>query len=182
MTMTGTIIPIAAGFLLLALLVLLVRRSQPQTSGSFDSTRSLAVPQFEEGRQEILERIFGPGDWDFIRSHASKEVQRLFLRERKQLACWWLSEIRNRTRAAMHFHFITARRSEKLQPMLELRLATSYLMVQAMCWFIVVVLLLWGPTAIRPMLEQASGLSDRARALVEVAFKTNPLAETVRAR
>lgn len=174
--MTVALLLFASGFLLAVLLFFFVCR-RPRAFGSRLADGSIsAVAPGSEKCDEVLDRIFGPEDADFIRNQTSEEVQRLFIKERKALAFLWLSEIRNFTTAAMHFHVAGAGKSDNLQSMQELRLAIDYAIIQAKCGFIAVVLSLYGPTAIRSMAAGVGGLSDQARALVEMAT-TNPMAE-----
>ena len=178
--MTGTFTLLAIGLLLIALLAILLRRPESvddegfsQLSNDDSFTGSL---RFEERRKDIVERIFGREDWDFMVSQGSKELQRLFLFERKHIALCWLSEIRNQARAAMRFHVSHAGRSKKLVPLLELRMALDYFSIRLKCELIAFVLLLRGPVALRGMAEQASHLAEQLRGLLEVASQTEAFA------
>jgi hypothetical protein len=175
--MSGTVIFLAIGFLLIALLALLLRRSKSASGDDYrpsESASSLPCQQFEERSRELVDRIFGPEDWDFALRCASKDVRRLFLIERKQIALCWLSQIRSQAKAALHFHVARARESETLEPMLELRLAFDYVAIRVKCGWIAAILFMQGPVALRRMVEQAGNLSDQLRGLVEVASKTDP--------
>jgi hypothetical protein len=96
------------------------------------------------------------------------------LKERTEIAFSWLSEIRSQTKAAMRFHIAHARTSENLQLLPELRLTIDYFLVQAKCGFVAAVLLLRGPIALRKIINQAGGLSDQLRSLLELASKLDP--------
>jgi hypothetical protein len=96
--MSGTLFLLAIGLLLIGLLALLLRRTESTEDDPFSPAcrgSLLASPHFDERRKNLLNRIFGREDWDFVLSQVSKEVQRLFLMERKEIALCWLSEIRH---------------------------------------------------------------------------------------
>jgi hypothetical protein len=177
--MTATLVLLAIALLLIGLLVFLFRRPEltlsPGSSLEPDTELSSACGSFEEGCGELIERIFGSDDVDFVLSNAPKEVQRLFLSERKDLALYWLSHIRTRARTAMRIHVIHARKSTELQPLLELRLAIEYLLIRVRCEFVAVILWLRGPMALRNLSRQADGLFNHLDALRELASTTNPL-------
>src|SRR4029077_11558519 len=167
----------------IGLLTVLLRRTESTGDDRFTESydgSSPAALRFEDRRKEILDRIFGGEDWDFVVGHASKEIRRLFLFERKQIALCWLSEIRSRAKAAMYFHVSHAGKSKKLLPMLELKLAFDYLSIRLKCGLIALVLLLRGPVALRRMVGHASHLSDQRRGLLEVAFETESFPEKTR--
>jgi hypothetical protein len=174
--MIGTVTLLVIGFVLVGLLIFLLRRSEPMPDGTSrprDGSQSAGPPPFEVSREEVLDRIFGAGDWDFIQDDAPKGVRRLFLAERKKLAFCWLAEIRGLTKSAMHFHVASARSSRDLQTTLELGLLFDYLTLQVECGLISVAVLLRGPMALRSMVARVLHLSDKARELVDVASRTD---------
>ena len=182
--MNETLTLLIIGLLLLGLLIVLLRRTESAADERYSQANdgSLAASlRFQDRRKEILDRIFGREDWDFVLSHGSKEVRRLFLFERRQLASSWLSEIRSQAKAAMDFHVSHAGKSKKLVPMLELRLAIDYFLIRLKCGFIALVLLLGGPVMLRRMVGQAFHLSDRLRSLLEVALQSESFSEKARA-
>lgn len=183
--MTVALTLLVTGILLVALLTYLLFRSDP--AGHDSSQRSVGsisplAPRLEDCDDQVLDRIFGTEDSTFIRSTTSKQVQRLFFQERKELAFCWLSQIRSRTTAAMQVHVAGAGKLNDLQPMLEIGLAVNYFVIQAKCGFIAVVLLLQGPSALRSMVARAGALSNQARDLVEIVLRTNVLSEKTRTR
>jgi hypothetical protein len=176
----GTLALLAIGFVLIVLLGYIFRSSE--SAPAVDSSDLLAakrapavcLPSEERGK-ELLDRIFGSEDWEFVLSRAPKEVQRLFLRERKEIAFCWLAEIRSRAKAAMQFHIAQARTSENLQALLEIRLLSDYFLIHAKCGFVAAVLLLRGPIALRKMVKQADGISNQLQSLLELASKGEPM-------
>ena len=175
--MTGTLTLLAIGLLLIGLLAVLLRRTESVGDERFSQlSNDSGSLHFEERRKEIIDRIFGRDDWDFVVSQGSKELLRLFLSERKQIALCWLSEIRNQARAAMRFHVSHARRSRKLVVLVELRVALDYFSIRLKCELIALALLLRGPVALRGMVGQASHLAEQLRGLLEVASQTEAFA------
>jgi hypothetical protein len=160
---------------LLAILVLVFLRNRMEAASTLNIVQLPAAVPAEERRQELLDRIFGPEDWEFVLSSAPKDVQRLFLRERKEIAFCWLHEIRNQAKAVMQFHLAHAKRSEHLRPFAELRLLIDYFLIRAKCGLVAAVLWLRGPMALRKMVKQAGGLSHQLRSLFELASKLEPL-------
>lgn len=177
--MIGTLTAFAIGLLLIGLLAVLLRRTESVADERFSHPLDDSLPaslRFQERRQDIVDRIFGREDWEFVLRQDSIELRRLFLFERKQIALFWLSEIRHQARAAMRFHVSHARRSGKLVPLLELRLAVDYFSIRLKCELIAFVLLLRGPMALRGMVGQASELAKQLRGLLEVASQTEAFA------
>jgi len=178
--MSGTLILLAIGLLLIGLLGLLLRRSDFASSPDAsplvsDAAAPSAYQAFEERRGELLDRIFGPDDWEFVLNHAPKRVQRLFLQERKEIAFYWLSQIRSLAKIAIRIHIAHARKSDELRPVLELRLAIDYFMIRIKCAIVAAILWLGGPVALRRMIKQVGGLSEELRGMLELASKGDAL-------
>lgn len=175
--MSGTLILLAIGIVLLAFLSRRSESASGDPRGLSEGASWSPSQQFADRGKKLMDRIFGPEDWDFILSRASKEVQQLFLMERKQIAFCWLSQIRSQAKAALRFHLARSRKSEKLEPMLELRLAVDYFTIRVKCGFIAAILWAQGPVALRRMFEPAGALSNQLRGLVELALKTDAFPE-----
>ncbi|HEY6129243.1 MAG TPA: hypothetical protein VIW23_13780 [Candidatus Acidoferrum sp.] len=178
--MSGILSLFAVALLLMGTLALLQRRSETTLSfdlspvGS-DGELSNGYGSFEDCGGELLDRLFGPDDWDFVLRRAPKQVQRLFLSERKDLARYWLFHVRIRAKAAMRIHITHARNSDKIQPLVELRLAIDYFLFGTKCDFIAAVLWLRGPMALRSMTKQVGGLSAHLIALLAFLSKADAL-------
>src|SRR5882724_2630475 len=154
--MSGALILLAIALLLIALLSLLLRRSDVASSPDASPLVSgAAAPgayqSFEERRGELLDRVFGPDDWEFVLHHSPKHVQRLFLQERKEIAFYWLSQIRSLAKIAIQIHIAHSRKYAELRPVLELRLAIDYFMIRLKCAIVAAILWLGGPVALRRM-------------------------------
>ena len=176
--MNEALVLIATGLFLVGLLVFLLRRTELTTAEPFAASKGpTAFRRFDDRRAAVVDRIFGAEDWHFVRAHASKEIQGLFLKERRRIALCWLSEVRGRARDAMRFHLVHAGKFGEIVPMLELRLAANYVVIQARCEFIALILVLWGPVAVRGMVSSASHLSEQLGDLLEVTLKPETLAK-----
>jgi hypothetical protein len=183
--MTGTVTLLAV--LLIVLLGFLLHRSkrEPASDGRqllADGAANNARLPADDRRKELLDRMFGPDDWEFILSRATKDVQRLFLRERRELAFCWLSEIRSRAKAAMRIHIARARASQNLEVLPELRLMIEYFLIQAKCGLVAAVLWLRGPVGLRRMVQQIVNLSDQLGGLTELALRMRPVPSDARVR
>ena len=176
--MSEALVLIATGLFLVGLLIFLLRRTELATAERFGASKGpIPFRRYDDRRAAVVDQIFGAADWHFVRAHASKQIQGLFLKERRRIALCWLSEVRGRARDAMRFHLVHAGKSGKIVPMLELRLATNYVVIQARCEFIALILVLWGPVAVRRMVGSASHLSEQLRDLLEVTLQPEALAK-----
>lgn len=161
--MMTTLIFVVVGFSLIAFLVFLLRRDEPETH---QETLDSAVL---DGRsEELLQRIFGDEDWNFVISSAPPETRRSFLKERRSIAFLWLSLVRGRARAAMRHHAVHSRVSRSLDPALEFRIILHYLGFQLMCALMAAGLWLRGPVALRSLVRRANQLSQALRGLTEI--------------
>lgn len=172
--MSTTLTLFAIGLILMASLAyLLFRRGaeEEDVSRSPDGNSFPPSAQFADRGKEQLERLFGREDWDYIRSSTSEEVQRLFLRERREIALAWISQLRRQAKAGMHFHVARVRASEALQPVAEIKLAIEYYAFLTKCGAIAAIVSLGGPMALRGMVGRAASLSDNLRGMLDAALK-----------
>jgi len=167
--MSETLLLLGIGLLLIASLVYLMRSrgsDEEDVSWVRDEWFGILPGHSEDHRKEQLDRIFGCEDWDFIRKSTSNRIQRLFLKERKQIALSWLSQLQRQARAGMDIHVARARASEELEPLSELRLAIDYYTFLAKCRFIAAIVSLGGPMALRGLVGQAESLSNNLRGML----------------
>ena len=159
---------LAIGLLLIILLIFLLIRSKGSGRSLSESTEdheALADFQVEPFPQELVGRIFGTEDWNYVSVHESERIQRLFREERKKLAILWLRGTRDQARALMRFHKVHAAKSTGLEPVSEVKLAFDYFLFQLSCEFLAGLIWLYGPTHARRLVGFASGFSDRLRSL-----------------
>ena len=170
--MTGMLILIALGILLIVVLARMLWHSEPKAKDlPFDSSREAIArfASFEEADQ-VVERIFGDEDWNFLRHRVPNQIRRSFLKQRREMAFCWLTLIRIRAKSAMHHHLAYARSFQSLEPMLEGKVAINYLAFQLSCALLAGLLWLRGPVALRGTVARAYELCERLRALTEVPW------------
>lgn len=182
--MNETLTLLAIGLALIVLLVFLLRRDPEadNVASVADGYPVLSSPSFGERQKQVLERVFGQEDWDFVRRKAPRQVQEKFLRERRGIALFWIAQVRDQAKTAMRLHLTRVRGSDEVQPFGELTLAMHYLAFRAACGFIAAVLWIIGPMALRSMVAQVVNLSDNLRALLDVAIKPETYSERTRIR
>ena len=171
--MKETLLFVFLGVLLVAIFVYLLWRSGPQKEQD-ESTRAGADPEKPPLPAELwMERIFGADDWNFLRSRAPENAQKQFLKDRKEIAFFWLALMRARTRAAMNFHLTQARSLHGVEPILEFRIAANYVAFQLSCSLVAGLLWLQGPIATRRMFRWADLLCGRLHAMTRGPLRSD---------
>ena len=158
---------VALGISLVAIFLLLLSRSAAQNE---------PVQKPRDGHSELptlptellMERIFGAEDWNFLRNRAPQAAQKQFLKERRELAFFWLALLRGRARTAMNFHLTQARSLHSVEPLLELRIAANYLAFQLSCSLVAGLLWLQGPVATRWVFHWADLLCGNLHVMTKV--------------
>jgi len=166
--MNGALPFLMIGVLLIAVLIFLLIRSRERHCSLSEPTeawKTLRDFQVEPFPQDLLERIFGTDDWDYVRAHESKRMQVLFRGERKRLAISWLRRSRDQARTLMRFHKVHAAKAVGLEPVSEMKLAFDYILFQSLCTLLAGLIWLRGPMHTRRLVEFASDFSDRLRGL-----------------
>jgi len=159
---------VALGVALVTVFVLLLWRSGPPNrqdeaaQGAKDPERRSLPPEI------MIERIFGADDWKFLRGRACKAAEEEFLKERTEIAFFWLARIRARVRTIMYLHLTQASVLQALEPALELRVAANYLRFQINCSFVACLLWLRGPEVTGKMFRNADLLCGKLGALTRV--------------
>ena len=153
---------IGIGFLFL-LLIWLLRSAVPPVdkTGLYEAQAVLTTVQVELPPRALGERIFSQQDWDFISTHASPGIQRIFLQERKALAYSWLRQTRNKIGQLMNFHRKAVRRNIRLSPSLELRLAFDYVLFLLTYEILCGLIWLRGPFHARRTIAYAASMADQ---------------------
>lgn len=171
--MTDLAVFLAIALLLLGLLLLWLRRSSASAADSFKARVALAVLRLAVPPRALVERIFALEDWEFILNFSPRQIQRLFLTERRQVALTWLREVRKKVDEVRGLHGKAVRRSSNLRPVGELQLATSYAFFLSVYASLFLLIWLRGPFAARRMVgftvDLAEGVSLlTTRLLVEL--------------
>ena len=162
--MTGTLLFLATGLLLMVLVVFLLQRpkiSTGEASGTFRNDESLDSLQTQHFWQQLAARIFGSQDWDYVVKQGSPRLQGLFLQQRKALALSWLRTTRASATRLIRVHRATVRSSSRLEPLVELQIAVDYLLFVVLCHCLVLAIMLRGPVDLNRLITYVDGLSDR---------------------
>ena len=165
------ILIIGLGLFLLVLMAVLLYRFR-SSGAAQESMPRPGVPLSVEIPQELVERLFGSDDWNFVRAQGSEQLSRLFLRERRELALSWMRGVRERASGLMNSHRLAARASSYLKPLDELRVAVYYLLFELLCRSFALAVWLRGPVALAGLIERIDYLSGQ---LSRAAGATRPV-------
>jgi hypothetical protein len=92
-----------------------------------------------------IKRILSSEDNEFISRSGAKEVQRLFLKERKKLALQWLQMTQRQLTHLMDLHLRLAGYTYDPHPTFELKLSAKYLNLIVVSHIVLVLLWVGGP-------------------------------------
>jgi hypothetical protein len=167
--MREMVLLICFGLALIAGLAYLLWRSAPQTE-TFSPEESVDAGSaswprapIDDGR--LIERIFGEDDWHFLKVRAPRKAQRVFRRQRRELAIEWLGLVRDDAKAAMLHHLIWARTTNSIEPALEARIAANYVAFQMSCAVVFGMVLLRLPVPLGNLVRWAGELRERVHRL-----------------
>jgi hypothetical protein len=143
--MTGLVPILALGTLILVLACRLLvqatakRVTEPVTVEDFSGARTALDLGFVE--TTTMKRIFATEDMEFVSRMGTRDIQQLFLKERKELAIQWLRMTQRQVARLMDLHLRLASYTYEPSPRFELKLTVEHL------WFILVsnlvLFLLW---------------------------------------
>ena len=161
------------GLLLLVLVILLLRRPiawEPDSTDSSEQQQTQAALDAEAFPLQLVDRLFGSEDWEFVAKQDSPRVKRLFLQQRAALALSWLRAARASATRLIRAHSASARKNSRLEPLVELRVIVDYLVFQMLCQMIAAVIRFRGPVAMRRLVGYADRLSERLFEVVPGVF------------
>ena len=145
-------------------------------------TRELPVNDGEPGQEacpaEFVRNIFSPVDWLYVRAMKSKDIEKLFRKERRSVALVWVRQTSATIRRVMREHTAAARQSSNLEPATELKIFLQFAALLTTCGVIRLGIDLAGPMRIGGLARYAHNLAQRV-AEAEQAFE---LATQQRAR
>lgn len=178
------VILLALGGLLIFHLLSIVFGRQPGASSDLPLSRDPArlYDVSDEQEDEILDRIFASEDWHFLSGRASAEAEQAFLAERKQIAMCWISLRENQAKLALHNHVSGARKFKEVQPLLECKIALSYLLFRLNCAVLRAIVSLRGPFGLQRTVVRASRIYDRLRGMSGTRARAGELAQEGRGR
>ena len=139
---------LAAAAGLLVLLFVLSRRN-PGAEGSaqalLDARRAVQALQNGLLPPDFVAHIFARRDLEYVIADTSKEIQRLFLKERKKIVLAWVSEIRRQIVYLQHFHLGYSRHFARLKISTEIALALDFMALRMECRALYLFYYLRGP-------------------------------------
>jgi hypothetical protein len=168
-------IPMALLLGTVLLLLLLFIAARGSAAGRRTSSTS-DTPLFEEEAgldlcpAEFVTRIFCPDDWEFISDTKSRQLQRLFRRERKLVALVWVHQTSTAIRRIMREHTAATRQSHDLHFATETKLVLLYAELMFICGMLFLAIQAAGPQRVRGLAVYAGTLSGRL-AQVQHDFK-----------
>jgi hypothetical protein len=161
------------GLALIALLIVLARRnSTAEGSAPALLEARLALQTLQDGLlpAELLERIFSRQDFAYIVSAAPKEVQELFLQERRKVALVWVSRVRRQILSLWHFHLSRSRFEPQMNLAAELGLAIQFTTLLLECRGLQFVLYVGGPYAAPQLVGATAEAAARVCSISEKAL------------
>jgi hypothetical protein len=164
--MTELLLFTAVGAGLLLLLVLVLRRPPAPAEGGAEALvaakRSLHALQHGLLPIELVDRIFGKQDLEYVGSLDSGPVRDLFMKERKRLALAWVDQVRRQISGLRDFHTRRSRMFARMSRWTELSVGLDFADLQIQCRALHLVLQWRGPYAapqlVRRTASTAAGL------------------------
>ena len=109
----------------------------------------------------LVDRIFARQDFEFVASSTPRQVQELFLRERKKVAACWARQVRAGVLRLMNFHLGQARFYAQLSLATEMKLAVNFAALLLACRVMQFALYLGGPFAAPGIVARTVGNAAR---------------------
>jgi hypothetical protein len=153
---------IGAGLLLLVALV--AKRSagvEGTARALVDARQALRTLQGELLPPGLVERIFAKQDFNFVTSATPRDVQALFMRERRRVAICWARQVHAGVLKLMDFHLGQARFYAKLSLATEMKLALNFAALLFACRLVQFALYLRGPYAVPSMVRRTVNSAAR---------------------
>lgn len=169
--MTALIIYLLIGAGLFVFLLALARRKGAPVEGcgqEFVEARH-ALRTLRSGLlpADLIERIFGRSDLEYVTAETPLEIRRLFLAERKRISLIWAGRVRLEIRNLMRFHLGYSRFQAKMSLHSELRLAFDFAVLLLACRILQFALFVRGPYGAPPVLGVAVGAAARVCSISE---------------
>jgi hypothetical protein len=162
--MTGPLVFLTIGSLLLVALFVLLRRSgssENKISGPTQAYEALDALQSELLPDWFVDRLFSKEDREFARNQEAPEILHLFENERKSVALSWLKQTQDYVAQLMDFHVRLSRQRPDLRPSTEIKLTLEYAQFQFLCKLLAAMIRIVGPVHVRTFAEHAAGMATR---------------------
>ncbi len=179
MIQLGLFIAISVGFLVLLFLVM--RRPAETVVGSAGGMVAArrSVQELQTGLlpNDLIERIFGNADLEYVSATGSPRALELFMGERKRLAQAWVRQVRDEVLRLKEFHTRQSRMFADASLATEISIAFNFAELQVQCRVLQLLLQWRGPYAapylVRKTATRAAGLCavfDRSLAFLTPAL------------
>jgi hypothetical protein len=174
-------ITIGVGLLLL-LLIVLRRPSAPAAGGAkalVGARQSLKLLQRGLLPSEMIDRIFGREDLEFVEALESPEIRELFTAERKRLALVWVRQLRGQIQSLKDFHTRRSRLYASMSRKTELTVALDFADLQVRCRVLQTLLQWRGPYAAPRLVRRTAAAAAGLCVVLDssLAFLTPAMAE-----
>jgi hypothetical protein len=163
--MIALLLSIGLGLGLILLLWAMVRRSHLPVEGSayqfVEARGSLRALQRDLLPRDFIDRLFDRSDLEYVSTHTSGDVRRLFLAERKHLSILWVQRVRSEILKLMHFHRGHSRFQSKISVRTEIRLAADFAALLVICRMLEAIFHFRGPYAASRLVDSAAATAAR---------------------
>jgi len=171
------------GSMFLLFLILFWRRdySRPEfgAQAMIDARDALQTLQSGLLPLDSIRRLFQRVDYQYVLSSASTAIQGEFVKERKQLALAWVSQVQNQVVSLRRFHLGHSRYYSQLSLRSELSLAIDFSVLLFECRTLKLLISLRGPYAYPRLVGRAVTSTARVCGLTEKSLDFLKLAPAV---
>lgn len=160
--MTGTLLFLTVGSVLLVALFVLLRRSsssERRIAGPTQAYEALNALQSELLPDWLVDRLFSKEDWEFARGEEAPEILQLFDTERRSVALCWLRQTQDYVAQLMEFHVRFSRQRPDLRPSTEVKLTLEYLQFRFTCSLLAAMIRIVGPIRVRSLAGRAADMA-----------------------
>jgi hypothetical protein len=153
----------------LAISALVLKRALERTVSLAESSRRAWVGERDEDHLEpdIGDRIFRPGDVQFVAGKTSQQFARRFRAERTIQALEWLRRVRSRVESLVREHRRTVRVRPDVKTANELMLAFEFLVFEIASGILYCLIVLRGPSGAATALDWCVVSAQRLRRMVQ---------------
>jgi len=156
-----------------SLLFLMMRRAPRPEGGSgalVEARQALNSLQAGLLPPELIARIFAKEDLEYVLGETPKQIQDMFLEERKKTALCWVNQVRTQVISLKRFHLGSARFYARLSMRTEMELALNFTALLLACRALQLVMYVWGPYAAPRMVDSTAAAAARVCKISEASL------------
>ena len=163
---------IGAGLLLLLLLAVVRRPSQPEGSAEalLEARHALRTLKLSLLPPELVDRFFARDDFEYVVANAPKVIQQRFLDERKRIVLAWVSQVRQQLVSLQGFHFGHSRHFVQVSLSSEIAFACEFAVLRVECRLLHLLLNLRGPYGAPRAAASLASTASRLCAVSEISL------------